>query len=79
MGRPCRRRLVRRCGGRRPDRVRQPSALPIGDWRRASDDYSAVTECVRLMTAGKIGALIVMDGERMRLMSFLIAFCDANL
>jgi len=24
-----------------------------------------VTECVRLMTAGKIGALIVMDGERL--------------
>jgi CBS domain-containing protein len=26
---------------------------------------SLVTECVRLMTAGKIGALIVMDGDRL--------------
>lgn len=26
---------------------------------------TTVTECVRLMTAGKIGALIVMDGERL--------------
>jgi CBS domain-containing protein len=26
---------------------------------------TSVTECVRLMTAGKIGALIVMDGERL--------------
>lgn len=26
---------------------------------------ATVTECVRLMTAGKIGALIVMDGERL--------------
>jgi len=26
---------------------------------------TAVAECVRLMTAGKIGALIVMDGERL--------------
>jgi CBS domain-containing protein len=25
----------------------------------------SVTECVRLMTAGKIGAMIVMDGERL--------------